>query len=74
MVLGLDFDNTIINYNELFHKIAFEKNLIPADLPKEKNAVRNYLRENEIENEIILNANNYNINNYNKEDNINKNN
>ena len=54
MVLGLDFDNTIINYNELFHKIAFEKNLIPADLPKEKNAVRNYLRENEIENEWTM--------------------
>ena len=36
MVLGLDFDNTIIKYDELFYKIAFEKDLIPADLPKEK--------------------------------------
>ena len=49
MVLGLDFDNTIIKYDELFHRVAFEKNLIPADLPKEKNTVRNYLREKNIE-------------------------
>ena len=49
MVLGLDFDNTIIRYDELFHKIACEKDLIPSDLPKEKNAVRDYLREKNIE-------------------------
>ena len=54
MVLGLDFDNTIIKYDELFHRIAFEKNLIPADLPKEKNAIRNYLREKGIEDEWTI--------------------
>ena len=54
MVLGLDFDNTIIKYDELFHKIAYEKELIPADLPKEKNAVRNYLRQNNIEDEWTM--------------------
>ena len=54
MVLGLDFDNTIIKYDELFHKVAFEKNLIPADLPKEKNTVRNYLREKNIENDYMF--------------------
>jgi hypothetical protein len=54
MLLGLDFDNTIIKYDELFHKIASEKNLIPINLPKEKNAVRNYLRENQIEDEWTI--------------------
>jgi len=54
MVLGLDFDNTIIKYDELFHRVAFEKNLIPADLPKEKNTVRNYLREKNIEDEWTI--------------------
>ena len=54
MVLGLDFDNTIIKYDELFHRVAFEKNLISADFPKEKNTVRNYLREKNIEDEWII--------------------
>ena len=54
MVLGLDFDNTIIKYDELFHRVAFEKNLIPADFPKEKNTVRNYLREKNIEDEWTI--------------------
>ena len=54
MVLGIDFDNTIIKYDELFHKIALEKNLIPTDLPKEKNAVRNYLRYKNIEDEWTI--------------------
>ena len=49
MILGLDFDNTIIRYDELFHKIASEKGLIPTDLPKEKNAVRDFLRSKNIE-------------------------
>jgi len=54
MVLGLDFDNTIIKYDELFHRVAFEKNLIPPDFPKEKNTVRNYLREKNIEDEWTI--------------------
>ena len=54
MLLGLDFDNTIIQYDELFHKIACEKNLIPDDLAKEKNAVRDYLRKKNIEYEWTM--------------------
>ena len=26
--LGFDFDNTIISYEDIFYKLAFEKNLI----------------------------------------------
>tara|TARA_B100000315_G_scaffold109413_1_gene100409 strand:- start:791 stop:1387 length:597 start_codon:yes stop_codon:yes gene_type:complete len=54
MVLGLDFDNTIIRYDELFHKVALEKGLIPADLPKEKNTVRDHLRANSAEDEWTI--------------------
>ena len=44
MILGIDFDNTIIRYDELFHRIAVEQGLIPETVLKEKNAVRDYLR------------------------------
>jgi len=44
MHIGVDFDNTIVCYDELFHKVAREKHLIPADVPVNKSDVRNYLR------------------------------
>ena len=43
--IGIDFDNTIICYNEVFNKIGIEKNLIPENLPCGKNHVRDYLRK-----------------------------
>ena len=42
--VGVDFDNTIVCYDELFHRIALERNLISPDLPKSKNTVRDFLR------------------------------
>jgi len=51
MFLGIDFDNTIIKYDELFHKIACEKGLISSEFPKQKNAIRDYLRESGVEDE-----------------------
>lgn len=44
MRLGLDFDNTIVSYDALFHKVALEGGLIPADLAPTKLKVRDYLR------------------------------
>jgi hypothetical protein len=44
MLIGLDFDNTIVNYDSLFYKVALEKALIPATTPVNKVAVRDYLR------------------------------
>lgn len=46
MRLGLDFDNTIVCYDLLFHKIALEKGLITAEVQMNKLAVRDYLRAN----------------------------
>lgn len=44
MILGVDFDNTIVAYDALFHRVALERGLIPADLPVNKTAVRDHLR------------------------------
>lgn len=44
MRIGFDFDNTIVNYDQIFHKVASEKNLIQSEIPINKLAVRNYLR------------------------------
>lgn len=44
MIFGIDFDNTIVSYEGVFHQIAVEKELIPESLPTSKDAVRNYLR------------------------------
>lgn len=45
MIIGVDFDNTIVQYDDLFHLLALERGLIPPDLPPTKQSVRNYLRE-----------------------------
>ena len=43
--IGLDFDNTIVCYDRVFHKVAMESNLIPAGIPVTKESVRDYLRK-----------------------------
>lgn len=44
MLIAVDFDNTIVCYDALFHRVAREQGLIPADLPQNKTAVRDHLR------------------------------
>ncbi len=44
MRIGVDFDNTIVSYGRLFHRLARRRGLIPADLPASKPAVRDHLR------------------------------
>ncbi|MEW6303821.1 MAG: haloacid dehalogenase-like hydrolase [Verrucomicrobiota bacterium] len=45
MRLGVDFDNTIVCYDSLFHRVCRERGLIPAEIPVNKTDVRNYLRK-----------------------------
>ena len=52
--LGLDFDNTLINYDSLFQKAALEKKIIPLDFPKSKKLIRNYLRGRGLEKQFTL--------------------
>jgi len=42
--IGIDFDNTIVSYDSVFHQVALEKALIPGDLAVSKLSVRDYLR------------------------------
>jgi hypothetical protein len=45
MHIGIDFDNTIVSYDSLFHRVAVEQGLIPATVPANKVAVRDHLRQ-----------------------------
>ena len=51
MHLGLDFDNTLISYDILFRKVALEQGLVPLETDSNKNAVRDYLRSVDREDE-----------------------
>ena len=44
VTIGIDFDNTIISYDSLIHKIALENNVIPSLLPPSKKKIRDHLR------------------------------
>lgn len=44
MKIGLDFDNTIVRYDDVFYRVALEQGLIPANTPISKVSVRDYLR------------------------------
>jgi len=44
MRIGIDFDNTIACYDELFHKVALEQGLINNLTPANKVAVRDHMR------------------------------
>jgi hypothetical protein len=44
MRIGIDFDNTIVCYDDVFYRAARERDLIPADVPPTKGGVRDFLR------------------------------
>lgn len=44
MRIGIDFDNTIVCYDDLFYRVALEDNLIEPRVPRSKIGVREYLR------------------------------
>jgi len=46
MRIGIDFDNTIVCYDAVFHRLALERQLISANVPMTKQAVRDELRSN----------------------------
>lgn len=50
MRIGLDFDNTIVNYDKVFHRVAIEQGVIPPELPANKIIIRDYLRSVDQEN------------------------
>ncbi|MEM7620835.1 MAG: haloacid dehalogenase-like hydrolase [Pseudomonadota bacterium] len=54
MRLGLDFDNTIVSYDLLFHQVAVEHGLVPRETEQTKLAVRTYLRNADKEDEWTI--------------------
>jgi hypothetical protein len=44
MIVGIDFDNTIVCYDGAFHRAACERGLIPPHIPTTKERVRDFLR------------------------------
>ena len=45
MTVGIDFDNTIVSYDQLFYRVALENGHVPADCPVRKEAVRDFLHK-----------------------------
>src|SRR5262249_24807608 len=43
-VLGIDFDNTLVSYDGVFHQVARDQGLITAELGRGKDDVRKFLR------------------------------
>jgi hypothetical protein len=44
MLIGVDFDNTLVCYDELFYREAVARELVPAELPASKEQIRDYCR------------------------------
>ena len=44
MIVGLDFDNTIVTYEKVFHEVALNQGYITDDVAQSKVAVRDNLR------------------------------
>jgi hypothetical protein len=43
-IIGIDFDNTIVSYDELMHKVAVEQGWIDIHLEKDKKIIRDSIR------------------------------
>ncbi|MDA8992608.1 hypothetical protein N9F75_02115 [Candidatus Pelagibacter ubique] len=54
MIIGFDFDNTLIDYTNSFKKLVKKKKLVPEKFNKNKIAIRNYLREKNLENKWTI--------------------
>ena len=54
MILGVDFDNTLVCYDGLFHAAAVKRGLMPVDGPKDKQGVRQWLIEHGKEADFTL--------------------
>lgn len=47
--IGVDFDNTVVCYNQVFYHVANDWKLIPSHLSQSKEVIRNYLRQKNME-------------------------
>ena len=54
MIIGIDFDNTIINYTNSFIDLSKKKKLVPKKNNKNKISIKNYLIKKNIEYEWTI--------------------
>ena len=43
MIFGFDFDNTLINYDKIFHSLALKRKLINKKNKKDKESIKKFL-------------------------------
>jgi hypothetical protein len=43
-IIGVDFDNTLVDYGDILHAAAVERGLIPPSARKDKNGIRDRIR------------------------------
>ena len=44
-IIGVDFDNTIVSYDDLLHRVAVQRGLIHSDVSKSKKKIRDRIRK-----------------------------
>jgi hypothetical protein len=44
MIWGIDFDNTLVDYSDVFYRVGRDLGLVPRDSPVQKQALRDALR------------------------------
>lgn len=44
-IIGVDFDNTIVSYDEVIYEVAIEQGLVPPDVSRSKKSVRDQIRQ-----------------------------
>ena len=54
MIVGFDFDNTLINYTNSFKELARKKKIVPKEINIDKISIRNYLRNKNLEHEWTI--------------------
>mgnify|MGYP001447219046 CR=1 FL=1 len=52
--IGIDFDNTIVDYDNSFYELALEKKLINKNIKKSKKSIRSFLKNEGKEDEFTI--------------------
>lgn len=54
VLIGVDFDNTIISYDDIFLETAIMYGLVPSEMPADKNNIRDFIRAKDEEDRWTL--------------------
>ncbi len=44
-IVGVDFDNTLVSYDEIIHEVAVQRGLVPPEVDKSKAQIRCHVRQ-----------------------------